>query len=126
MELPDFEIVRLESPTNGCSCTIHDCYGRHVDNENVLRLVKTMISVDGQVEKAIACIKVVDGVDTCVVGFVPRVLAGGGRVVAHVNNFVQVKELYECSNNTYKRSKSKKNFGMASVCFLDENVGRNK
>lgn len=71
--------------------------------------MKMVVFIEGQVKEAIVCMKVVDGMDTCVVYFIPRVLASDDRVLAHVNKFVEVKEHCECSSdNAYKQSKSKK------------------
>lgn len=100
MDIPDLEIVGLASSTNGRSCTLHTCCGEHVEHGDVLCLVKTVVSVNKELEEAVACVKVVDGVDSCTVGFVPRVFAGTDRVKDHINKFVMVKELYEDSLNS--------------------------
>eukprot|EP00977_Amphora_coffeiformis_P014062 scaffold3846_cov108-Amphora_coffeaeformis.AAC.10 len=81
----------------------------------VMRLVACTVSVDGAVEEAIKVVKVVDGVDQCTVGFVHHVLMSLPAVKNHVNKFVQVSELYHDSDNTYKKDKSYKNYGM--ICM---------
>lgn len=116
----DFEIVGLNSSTNGRSCCLHDCCGQDVEVGDVLRLVKCSVSVDGVVEEAVKLVKVVDGVDQCTVAFVPRVLMNLPAVKKQLNKFVQVSELYDSSTSTYKKDKSYKNCGMASVATLDE------
>ena len=89
-----------------------------------MRLVECVIEYNGVNEIAIKCVKVVDGQDTCTVAFIPRVTMSLPKVQQHLNKFVQVSELYSLSKNTYKRSKSEANYGMASVELLLENSGR--
>ena len=116
----DFEVVGLLSSSNGRSCTLHECCGEEVMVGDVLRLVACTVSVEGTVEEAVKLVKVVEGVDHCTVGFVPRVLMSLPIVKNQMNKFVQVSELYHDSENTYKRDKSYKNCGMARVSTLDE------
>ena len=116
----DFEVVGLQSSSNGRSCTIHECCGEDVGIGDVLRLVGCTVAVDGVVEEALKLVKVVDGIDCCTVGFVPRALMNLSSVKNQVNKFVQVSELYKDSPNGYKRDKSYKNCGMARVSTLDE------
>eukprot|EP00977_Amphora_coffeiformis_P020686 scaffold8374_cov175-Amphora_coffeaeformis.AAC.125 len=118
--MQDFEVVGLLSSSNGRCCTLHECCGEEVEVGDILRLVACTVSVDGAVEEAIKVVKVVDGVDQCTVGFVPRVPMSLPAVKNQVNKFVQVSELYHDSNNTYKKDKSYKNCGMARVSILDE------
>ena len=115
-----FEIVGLQSSSNGRSCTLHECCGEDVMVGDVLRLVPCTVLVDGVVEEAIKLVKVSSGLDQCTVGFVPRALMGLPAVKNQTNKFVQVTELYYESNNSYKKDKSYKNCGMAKVTALDE------
>ena len=64
--------------------------------------------------------RVIEGMDGCTVNFVPRVLSKLPVVQKHINKFVIVVDLYEDSPNLYKRDKSFKNCGMASVVTLNE------
>lgn len=122
----DLEIVGLSSFTNGRSCSIHEVCGLHVCVGDVLRLKETQVSVNGVIEPAICCVRVDRGVDGCTVAFVPRMMATQERVKQHINQFVMVQELYNDSPSTYKRSKSHQNLGMASVCMLTEDGGRDE
>ena len=122
----DLEIVGLESSSNGRSCTLHRACGASVEPQDVLRLVRCTVTVNGEPEEAIKAVKVVDSVDTCTVAYVPRVQASLAKVQAHLNKFVQVVELYGRSSNAYKRSKSAGNRGMASVAFLKEDEYRDE
>ena len=119
---PDLEIVGLRSHTNGRSCTVHATCGENVIEGDVLRLVEDVVDVDGKVENAIKGLKVEQGVDGCTVAFVPRIYQQQGHVQAHINKFVTVLELYGSSNNTYKCSLDNRNFGMASVVFLNDDT----
>lgn len=122
----DLEIVGLHSSSSGRSCSLHAVCGEHVTPGDVLRLVRTTVNITGAVEEAIKCVLVVDGTDTCNVAFVPRVQGRTDKVKNHINKFVQVKELYVDSPNSYKRSKSQHNYGMASVSFLSEDIRRDE
>ena len=126
MEDIDLEIVGLNSSTNGRSCCIHACCGESVAVGDVIRLVKTVVTIDGHDEEAVKCVKVVNGADACTVGFVPRVEAALPKVCSHLNKFAQVKELYHQSTSNYKRRKSHMNHGMAAVALLDEDSGRDE
>lgn len=126
MDDVDFEIVGLSSYTNGRSCSVHSVCGLVVCPGDVLRLKETQVSVEGIMEPAIACVRVDRGIDSCTVAFVPRMMAQQEKVKAHINKFVMVKELYNDSPSTYKRSKSHQNLGMASVCMLTEDGGRDE
>ena len=124
MDEADIEIVGLKNSSNGRSCGVHAICGEDVGPGDVLRLVPCVIFVGDTPENAVKAVKVVDGMDSCTVGFVPRAQAKLKKVRDHHNKFVTVKELYEDSGNSYKRSKDRSNYGMASVAFLDENDGR--
>lgn len=122
----DIEVVGLTSSTNGRSCSVHAVCGDSVEAGDILRLVPCLVTVGSETEPAIKCVKVVEGIDTCTVAFIPRVQSTLTRVQAHLNRFVQVSELYENSDSAYKRSKSKSNRGMARVSLLHEDEGRDE
>ena len=123
----DLEVVGLYGTTNGRSCSIHACCGESVKAGNVLRLVACIAETDLGEEESVKCVLVnSDGVDTCTVGFIPRVFVRHGKVTNHMNKFIVVKELYRDSDNTYKRQVSHRNLGAASANFLDEDEGRNE
>ena len=119
--IPELEVFGLHGSSNGRSCTAHEACGRSVQRGDVLRLVTCVVDISGATETAIKAVKVIDGVDTCTVGFVPRVFKELPQVAAHVDKFVQVVEVYGDSTNTYKRSLSHRNKGVCSVAFLDSN-----
>jgi hypothetical protein len=115
----DLEIVGLHCSNNGRSCVSHEICGQHVIVGDVLRLVRTTVTVKGVVEPAVKLVKIIDGVDCCVVGFIPRLQMSLAKVEGNINKFCMVKELYSTSDNSYKRGLSCKNMGMAGVVLLD-------
>lgn len=61
---------------------------------DILRLVPCVVTFDGIVKKAIKCVQVDGGIDTCTVAFVPRKQSNFPHVQAQLYTFVQVAELY--------------------------------
>jgi hypothetical protein len=116
----ELEIVGLHSATNGRSCCQHATCGYHVACGDILRLVKTVVTVNGITEEAIKLVKVADGTESCTVAFVPRLFASLPKTLDRVGKFCQVVELYDTSDNTHKRRLSKQNYGMASVVYLED------
>jgi hypothetical protein len=114
----DFEIVGLFSSSNGWFCCSHKVCGQHVCVGDVLRLVRTVVDVGEVSEEAIKLVRIIDGMDGCTVGFVPRVQSRLPNVVANLNKFCIVQELYHSSSSSYKRKKGEKNQGMASAILL--------
>lgn len=68
--MADIEIVGLHSSTNGRSCCQHACCGKHAAVNDVVRLVRTVVTVNDNIEPAIKVVKIADGVETCTIGFV--------------------------------------------------------
>jgi hypothetical protein len=121
----DLEVVGLMGIGNGRSCNIHQCCGAAVQVGDLLRLVKTVVTVGNQSEEAIKLVRVIDCVDGCTVGFIPRCWTHLEKVQSNIDKFVVVKELYRESANSCKRDKSARNVGMCSVILL-ENIPRNE
>lgn len=119
-DFADIEIVGLSSCTSGRSCEIHDCCGKSVVVGDCLRLVRTIVFVNDKNEDAVKLVKISDGMETCTVGFVPKVWVPLKKVQRNIGQFAIVKELYSESSSAFKREKSKQNCGMASVYFLNE------
>jgi hypothetical protein len=108
---PEFEIIGLHHCTEGRSCTIHPVCGLEVNNNDVLRLVPFVAQIWGSApEEAIKLVKIVDGTETCTVGFVPRPFAKMNRIRSRVGSFCQVLEVYDRSENKYKQRLSEKTF----------------
>jgi hypothetical protein len=116
----DLEIVGLCNPCNGRSCTVHECCGEDVRENDIVRLVRTTITAAGNLEAAVKIVLIQDGADTCTVAYVPRIYMNLPIVERNINRFAVIKELYDTSDNEHKRNKSSDVCGMASICFLDE------
>jgi hypothetical protein len=113
------EVVGLNSSSNGRSCTVHSVCGCSVRVGDVLRLIGTTVTVDGRLEGAVKLVKIVsDGVEGCVVAYIPRAQLDTPTVLRNVNGFCMVKELYQNRKFQWKREKS--HLGMAGVVLLNE------
>ena len=119
-EKPDLEIVGLDSSTNGRSCSRHAICGQYVFVDDVLRLVKCVVTVNGLTEDAVKLVKIQDATDSCTVAYVPRVAINHPKVVKNLNKFAQVVEIYRESNNSHKRRIANLSKGVASIVFLDD------
>ena len=120
MERPDIEIVGLDSSTNGRSCTCHATCGQYVFVDDILRLVRCVVTVNGVTEEAIKLVKITDATDSCTVAYVPRVSVNLPKVIQNLNKFAQVVEIYKESTSSAKRRLANQNKGMASIVFLDD------
>jgi hypothetical protein len=120
--LPEFEMVGLHHNSQGRCCTMHSHCGKHVEEGDVLRLVHVVVPLgpDEPPEDAIKLVKIVDGTEGCMVGFVPRAFARLDRVKSKIGSYCFVVEMYDISTNKYKRRLSHRNYGVASCLFLDE------
>jgi hypothetical protein len=118
---PEFEIVGLHLNSEGRSCTMHSHCGMHVQVGDVLRLVHHVVTIraNGQPEDAFKLVKIVDGTETCTVGFLPRAYINLPRITSRVADFCTVLEVYDHSNK-FKQLLSKKNHGIASCMFLHD------
>eukprot|EP00474_Spongospora_subterranea_P004922 CRZ05380.1 hypothetical protein [Spongospora subterranea] len=112
------EIVGLHSDSNGRSCESHGTCGNWVNEGDLIRFKVVIVDFDGQVEQAIACHRIRDGVESCRVGFLQRSLVARSKE-RFANKFGQVLQLYENCDNVVKRNKSFKNKGMASFRLLE-------
>ena len=120
--LSDLEIVGISSPTSGRSCLLHEVCGDHLKEGDVCRLVLITLSIRNVEEEAIKVMKVVDGNDTCMVGFVSRSFTAMERVYSHAGRQIVIDEIYKTSANPYKQKLAKDNKGMASASLLEEQI----
>lgn len=49
----NIEMVGLYSDSNGRSCTMHDCCGTTVKKGDLLRLIPTVVTINGKDENAV-------------------------------------------------------------------------
>lgn len=101
---------------------MHSHCGMHVQVGDLLRLVLIVVTLraDKPPEDAIKLVKVIDGTESCTVGFIPRAFVRLERIKSRVDDFCVVLEVYDTSNNKYKKLHSKKNHGVASCLFLTD------
>jgi hypothetical protein len=116
----DIEIVGLQSCSNGRSCSIHEVCGDYVEVGDLLRLIPTVVTINGKDQGAIKLVRLMDEADGCTVAFIPRILMDLPRVQKNLTKFCVVKELYRDSPNSFKRHKNHRNMGCASCYFLDD------
>jgi hypothetical protein len=124
---PDFEVVGLHHNTEGRACCIHSHCGKHVQENDVLRLVHFVAQIreHADPEDAIKLVKIVHGTETCTVGFVPRSFARLKKMKDRIGDFCVVVQLYDKSDNIYERRLLEKNYGMASCMFVNNTTGSN-
>jgi hypothetical protein len=97
------EIVGTKSNSQGRSCEQHLVCGSVLKEDDVVRIRKVQVIVDGEEEPALAVYLVSDGVDSCRVGFLPR------HLLKHSKNYdgllAQVIEVYskESASPTSRR-----------------------
>ena len=113
----DGEIVGLRGITNGRSCECHDCCGKFLFPDDLVRFKLTVVDIEGKVEEAVKVVRIRDGTESCTVGFLPRNVATT-RKDEFIGKFAQIIELYDKSDNEFMVRKSIRNKGMASFRLL--------
>jgi hypothetical protein len=74
--------------------------------------------MNGELQDAIKCVRIIDGTDSCTAAFVPRSMIKNIKIETQLDSFVQVLELYDDSESSHKRRKSHFNKGMAACIFI--------
>jgi hypothetical protein len=77
-----------------------------------------VVDVDGCTEAAIAAVCILDGTETCIVGFLPRSIVNR-RGADFPTKYAQIIELYAELDNPVLQQKSNLNLGIASFWLLD-------
>jgi hypothetical protein len=115
----EIEICGLTSSDNGRSCTIHPCCGKFVTVGDVLRLRETVVDIEGYPEAAIKLVKIIDGLEGCIVAFIPINHHTRQVIIEQINKFCIVTELYKDSKNTYEIKKDYRMMGAGLASLLD-------
>lgn len=115
----DGELIGLRASTNGRSCESHVCCGEHLSADDLIRFKFCVLEFEYGIEEAVKAVRIRDGTESCVVGFLPRNIVASSKN-KFLDKFAQVIELYEYSENRTKRRKSHKNLGIASFRLLDD------
>lgn len=114
----DFEVVGLDKDTNGCSCCQHKICGKHLMPRDIVRLARCVVDVGWGPEEATKVVRIMDGVEGCTVGFVPRQQANMPKIRRAIGQFAQVMDIYNYSQNATKKHKSLRNGGMCCCLLL--------
>ena len=120
LTMVDFEIVGIHLPGNGRTCAAHECCGKYLCYNDLIKVKLSTEIVDGLSERVGKIVIIKNGVETCMVGFLPRFMLYGeeDELTSLISSYVQVIELYELSENSYKKEKSKRLGGIALVRLL--------
>jgi hypothetical protein len=119
----DGEIVGLNYGTNGRSCCSHEVCGVCLEPGDLVRFKSAVISrtfKDGSnvIENSLKAVNVVDGCETCHVGFIATATVVLSRS-CYEDKFGQIVELYKDSENSAIRHKDFECGGLASFRLLD-------
>jgi hypothetical protein len=114
----DGEIVGLEGEEGGPPYEIHDVCVNHLDVGYLVKFKVTMSLVGEEEEVVIKVIKIRDGNETCLFGFLPQHIGYGSRKDNLRNKYSQVPELYKESADFTKKSKNFRLVGVASFRLL--------
>jgi hypothetical protein len=112
------EIVGIERGERGRSCEEHAICGSVLQEDTVVRIRHCQIVLDdGKEESALAAYWVGDGIDRCLVGFLPR------HLLKHANDYdgrlAQVIDMYAGSDSPSKRRKNARNYGCCLAVLID-------
>ena len=111
------EVIRLQASDNGRFYSIHEVCGCVVGEDLLFCFRKVQVIVEGKEKIMIAAYWVIDGVDQCHVGFLPK------HIVKHHERYegrlVQVTELYQDSCSPCKRRKNNKNNGCCLAALIE-------
>ena len=114
---PLLEIVGIEESSRGRSCEIHECCGEALTLDSVVRFRSIQIlNSDDIEESAIGVYWVTDGVDRCLVGFLPRKCVQDKE--KYEGKVAQVVEFLKNSESPSSRRKSHQNRGVCNAVFL--------
>ena len=121
-------LAGLNASSNGRSCEQHECCGKAVKADDVIRF--KLAVVEDVLGKPLETIKAVlitnkDSTELCTVGFLGREDAAlPSQRSKYIDKFAQVLELYDDNENSMMRKKSKRNAGMASFRLMEDIQGQ--
>lgn len=116
-------LVGLVDSSFGRSCERHDICGQAVGFNDVAILKKTIVRIGSAEEgnlvirEAIKAVKVEDGTETCLVGFLDRRLLRAKDI--YVNKFVQVTKDLRASSKQFEFQRSARKRGLVEAILLD-------
>ena len=114
------ELVGIEANERGRSCEEHKVCGSVLKEDTVVRLRHIQVKGDeegAKPENTVGAFWVSDGIDRCLVGFLPR------HMVKHSSKYngrlAQVTEIYGDSDSPVKCRKHHRNKGVALIALVD-------
>lgn len=114
---PLIEIVGIQESGRGRSCEEHNVCGEALMLDSVVRFRSIqIINEKGKEETAIGVFWVTDGVDRCLVGFLPRHLVK--HSVQYEGRVAQVVEFLRESESPSQRKRSHQNRGICMAAWL--------
>ena len=118
-------MLGLNASSNGRSCEQHECCGKAVKADDVIRFKLAVVEdVLGKPLEMIKAVLIKDGTELCTVGFLGREVAAlPSQRSKYIDKFAQVLELYNDNENSMMRKKSKRNAGMASFRLMEDIQG---
>jgi hypothetical protein len=94
--------------------------GNHLVVGDLVKFEVTMSLVGEEAVVVIKVIKIRDGNETCLIGFLPRHIGYGTRNDKLRNKYAQVLELYKESADFTKKRKNRRLVGVALYRLLDD------
>ena len=113
------DIVGTGASNNGRSCSHHNVCGSILEENMVVRIRFVFISKkNGKEEPALAVYNVLDGVDLCRVGFLPRHFLKNYK--AYDGVLAQITEVFsiDSSSDSYERNRAIRNYGMCRAAII--------
>jgi hypothetical protein len=117
----DGELLGLNAHNNGRSCEQHECCGKALKRDDVIRFKLTVgDDISGMLLETIKAVIIKkDGTELCTFGFLGREVAAlPSQKIKYIDKFGQVLELYDTHENM--RYKRKRNAGMASFRLMED------
>jgi hypothetical protein len=115
------EIVGIRGTSSGRNCQQHpDGCGASLQVGEIFRFKRIVVEVEGTEIISIGAVKVVNGIDTCLIGFLPKyVLGTQGEIVGKL---ATITRLYANSWRVTEREVDHRNVGVALYQLLDEQL----
>lgn len=112
------EIVGLRGTTNGRSCDVHACCGETLRTNDLVKFRSVGVAVGNKQERAIAAVRLEEGVERCTVGFLPvYMLFTQGDLVGKV---ARIEKTYQGSDNVAEREMDHRMVGVARFAVVND------
>ena len=119
-EHPDHHIVGVLDSSHGQGCVVHRCCGESLRPDDLVRFRTTFLDdPSGEVIDAMKVIKIVDGIEGCCVGFLPRRLAADYKD-KYATKFAQILAVYSETERVPAKRKREHSLGIATFTLLDD------